>query len=61
MSSLEKKQKSKQPGIAGKVKTLMSDREEQWFLTDKRLIFASDDQKVAEVWIQKLQDIILTH
>lgn len=29
----------------------MSDREESWFLTDKRLIFATDNEKIYKEWI----------
>ena len=49
MSSLEKSHQAK-PMLSNRsrqVKTLMSDREEQWFLMDKRLLFASDDERIA--------------
>jgi len=34
-----------------KGKTKMSDREEQWFLMDKRLIFASENEKIFKEWV----------
>ena len=36
----------------------MSDREEQWFLMDKRLLFASDDERIAQAWIKNLLELI---
>ena len=36
----------------------MSDREEQWFLMDKRLIFASENQNVFREWVKSLTDLI---
>lgn len=35
----------------------MSAREEQWFLTDKRLIFATDNEKIFKEWISNLRGI----
>jgi hypothetical protein len=36
----------------------MSQREEQWFLMDKRLIFASEDEKVFNEWVASLDGLI---
>ena len=32
----------------------MSDREEAWFLADKRFIFATNDEKVYKEWAKSL-------
>eukprot|EP00347_Sterkiella_histriomuscorum_P015858 403355417 len=39
-------------------KTLMSEREENWFLMDKRLIFATDNESVFKEWTSSLNELI---
>ncbi|CDW78900.1 UNKNOWN [Stylonychia lemnae] len=39
-------------------KILMSDREEQFFLIDKRLIFATENKKDFQQWLEGLSDLI---
>ena len=36
----------------------MSMRSEEWFLADKRLIFACEDQDIYREWVSKLKQII---
>ena len=42
----------------GKYNTHMSNRDEQWFLGDKKLIFACDDLDVFEEWIKSLKEVL---
>ena len=37
--------------------TKMSDREEQWFMADKRLIFACDDELIFKEWVTSLKEL----
>ena len=50
--------KTRVNGKPGKFNTHMSVRDEQWFLGDKRLIFACDDEEVFKIWIIKLRTIL---
>lgn len=36
----------------------MSEREENWFLMDKRLIFATDNEKIFKEWTASINDLV---
>lgn len=45
-------------GQSGKKRTKMSNREEDWMLLEKRLIFACTDEEVLEDWVTSLSELV---
>lgn len=42
----------------GKHNTHMSNRDEQWFLGDKKLLFACDDLDIFTEWVRSLKELL---
>lgn len=50
--------RSELQGQSGKKRTKMSNREEEWMMLEKRLIFACTDEEVLEDWVTSLSELV---